>query len=198
MRTALYARVSTRDKGQDTENQLSQLREFAHSQGWTITGEYTDRVTGKHSDREQFQKLFQDASQRKFDTVLFWSLDRFSREGVLATLNHLQRLSSHGVGYRSFTEQYLDSCGVFKDAVLSILATIAKQERIRLSERTIAGLEKARKQGRIGGRPRLVVNRTKVVQMDADGMTTREIGEELDISAASVCRLLQSAGASSP
>jgi DNA invertase Pin-like site-specific DNA recombinase len=197
MRTALYARVSTRDKGQDTENQLSQLREFAHSQGWTITGEYTDRVTGKHSDREQFQKLFQDASQRKFDTVLFWSLDRFSREGVLATLNHLQRLSSHGVGYRSFTEQYLDSCGVFKDAVLSILATIAKQERIRLSERTIAGLEKARKQGRIGGRPRLVVNRTKVVQMDADGMTTREIGEELDISAASVCRLLQSAGASS-
>jgi DNA invertase Pin-like site-specific DNA recombinase len=197
MRTALYARVSTRDKGQDTENQLSQLREFAHSQGWTITGEYTDRVTGKHSDREQFQKLFQDASQRKFDTVLFWSLDRFSREGVLATLNHLQRLSSHGVGYRSFTEQYLDSCGVFKDAVLSILATIAKQERIRLSERTIAGLEKARRAGRIGGRPRLVVNRTKVVQMDADGMTTREIGEELDISAASVCRLLQSAGASS-
>ena len=58
MRTALYARVSTRDKGQDTENQLAQLREFARSQGWTIVGEYTDRVTGKHSDREQFQKLF--------------------------------------------------------------------------------------------------------------------------------------------
>ncbi len=192
MRTALYARVSTRDKGQDTENQLTQLREFARSQGWTIVGEYTDRVTGKHSDREQFQKLFQDASQRKFDTVLFWSLDRFSREGVLETLNHLQRLSSYGVGYRSFTEQYLDSCGIFKDAVLSILATIAKQERIRLSERTIAGLEKARRQGRIGGRPRLVVNRAKVVQMDADGMTSREIAEEMGISAASVSRLLRS------
>jgi DNA invertase Pin-like site-specific DNA recombinase len=63
---------------------------------------------------------------------------RFSREGVLETLHHLQRLAQYGVGYRSFTEQYLDSCGVFKDAVLSILATIAKQERIRLSERTIA------------------------------------------------------------
>jgi DNA invertase Pin-like site-specific DNA recombinase len=150
-----------------------------------------DRVSGKTSDRDQFQKLFQDASQRKFDTLLFWSLDRFSREGVLATLNHLQRLSSHGVGYRSFTEQDLDSCGVFKDAVLSILATVAKQERIRLSERTIAGLEKAKRAGRIGGRPRLVVNRAKVAQMDSDGMTTREIGEELDISAASVCRILQ-------
>jgi len=200
MRTALYARVSTRDKGQDTENQLVQLREFARTQGWTVTGEYVDRVSGKHSDREQFQKLFQDASQRKFDTVLFWSLDRFSREGVLETLNHLQRLSVHGVGYRSFTEQYLDSCGVFKDAVLSILATIAKQERIRLSERTIAGLEKARKHGTQSGkpcgRPKLIVDRRKVAELDADGMTTREIGEELGIRAASVCRILQGAAPS--
>jgi DNA invertase Pin-like site-specific DNA recombinase len=118
-------------------------------------------------------------------------LDRFSREGVLETLNHLKRLSSYGVGYRTFTEQYLDSCGIFKDAVLSILATIAKQERIRLSERTIAGLEKARKQGRVGGRPRVVVNRAKVVEMDADGMTMREIADDLGISAASVCRILK-------
>lgn len=195
MRTALYARVSTRDKGQDTENQLAQLREFAKTQGWAIVHEYVDRVTGKHSDREQFQKLFQDASQRRFDVVLFWSLDRFSREGVRETLNHLERLASYGVGYRSFTEQYLDSCGIFKDAVLAILAVIAKQERVRLSERTIAGLEKARRQGRVGGRPRVIVNRAKVVQMDADGMTTREIAEESGISAASVCRILQSAGA---
>src|SRR6185437_407195 len=143
-------------------------------------------------DREQFQKLFVDASQRKFDVVLFWSLDRFSREGVLETLQHLQKLTGYGVNWRSFTEQYLDSCGVFRDAVLSILATIAKQERIRLSERTIAGLQKARKQGRVGGRPRVVVNRAKVVEMDADGMTMREIADDLGISAASVCRILKS------
>jgi DNA invertase Pin-like site-specific DNA recombinase len=193
MRTALYARVSTRDKGQDTENQLAQLREFARTQGWIIVGEYVDRATGKHSDREQFQRLFQDASQRKFDVALFWSLDRFSREGVRETLNHLERLTSYGVNWRSFTEQYLDSCGLFKDAVLAILAVIAKQERVRLSERTIAGLQKARREGRVGGRPRLVVNRAKVVLMNADGMTTREIGEELSISPASVCRILKNA-----
>ena len=144
-----------KDKRQDTENQLSQLRQFCESQGWTITGEYVDRASGKRSDREQFLKLYADASQRKFDTVLFWSLDRFSREGVRETLNHLERLTSYGVNYRSFTEQYLDSCGIFKDAVLAILAVIAKQERVRLSERTLAGLAKARKQGRVGGRPRL-------------------------------------------
>lgn len=53
-------------------------------------------------------------SQRKFDVVLFWSLDRFSREGVRETLKHLERLTRYGVNYRSFAEQYLDSCGLFK------------------------------------------------------------------------------------
>jgi hypothetical protein len=48
--------------------------------------------------------------------VLFWALDRFSREGVLPTLHHLQRLDSWGVAWRSYTEQYLDSTGIFKDA----------------------------------------------------------------------------------
>ena len=196
MNVALYGRVSTKDKGQDAENQLSQLRTFAATQGWTIAHEYVDRVTGKHSDREQFQRLLKDASQRKFDLkVLFWSLDRFSREGVLETLNHLQRLAQYGVGYRSFTEQYLDSCGLFKDAVLSILATIAKQERIRLSERTIAGLEKARRAGRVGGRPAVVVDRGRLAQLDEEGWTTREIGEEFGISSASVSRLLKASPA---
>jgi DNA invertase Pin-like site-specific DNA recombinase len=192
MNVALYGRVSTKDKGQDAEVQLCQLRAFAATQGWTVVHEYVDRATGKHGDREQFQRLFKDASQRKFDLVLFWSLDRFSREGVLETLNHLQRLSAYGVGYRSFTEQYLDSCGIFKDAVLSILATIAKQERIRLSERTIAGLEKARREGRIGGRPAAVVDRERIAQMDEEGFTLREIAEEMGISAATACRLLKS------
>ena len=146
---------------------------------------------GKHSDRDQFQKLFVDASRGKFDLVLFWSLDRFSREGVLETLNHLRRLEAAGVGFRSLTEQYLDSCGIFKDAVLSILATIAKQERIRISERTIAGLEKAGKQGRIGGRQRLIVNRDEPARLDSVGLTMAEIGEQLGISAASVCRMLK-------
>jgi DNA invertase Pin-like site-specific DNA recombinase len=76
--------------------------------------------------------------------------------------------------------------------VLAILAVIAKQERIRLSERTVAGLEKARKQGRIGGRPALVVDRRRIEELDAEGFTMREIAEELGCSAASICRILKS------
>jgi DNA invertase Pin-like site-specific DNA recombinase len=85
--------------------------------------------------------------------LLFWALDRLSREGVLETLQHLSRLTAFGVGYRSFTEQYFDSCGIFKDAVIAIIATVAKQERVRISQRVRAGLDLARSKGRRIGRP---------------------------------------------
>ena len=177
MKIGIYGRVSTRDK-QEVENQLVQLREFAVKQGWQIIGEYVDRETGATSDREQFQAMFADAGRRKFDLLLFWSLDSVSREGVLETLQHLNRLTSCGVGYKSFTEQYLDSCGIFKDAVIGILAVIAKQERVRLSERTKAGLAIARSRGRQIGRPRLRTQPTEIASLKARGLSQRAIGRE--------------------
>lgn len=193
MKIGIYARVSTKDKGQDTENQLVQLREFAAKQGWEIFNEYVDRETGAKSDRAEFQRMFADASKRRFDLLLFWSLDRLSREGVLETLQHLNRLTINGIGYKSFTEQYFDSCGIFKDAVISILATIAKQERVRLSERTKAGLAVARSKGRQIGRPRLNIEPATIARLKAQGKSLRAIGRELDISEGSVRSLFKSA-----
>jgi DNA invertase Pin-like site-specific DNA recombinase len=155
MRAAIYARVSTRDKGQDTENQLRELRTFAERLGYSIYQEYIDHESGSKADRPQFQQLFQDAHQRRFDVVIFWALDRFSREGVTETLNYLQMLSVAGVQFKSFTEQYLDSTGLLKDAIISIMAAIAKQERVRLGERSKSGLAKAVAKGKSLGRPKV-------------------------------------------
>jgi DNA invertase Pin-like site-specific DNA recombinase len=174
-RIAVYGRVSTKDKGQDVENQLVQLREFCQRQGWTITVEYIDQASAKTSKRPQFQAMLAAASRREFDLVLFWSLDRFSREGVLATLQDLERLSGYGVEWRSFTEKYLDSCGMFKDAVLSILGTIAKQERVRISEQTLAGLDRARRKGKVFGRRRVNVDPTRVTELRAAGKSFSEM-----------------------
>jgi DNA invertase Pin-like site-specific DNA recombinase len=194
-KVALYARVSTKDGRQDTENQLIQLREYCRKQGWAISGEYVDHESGGTSKRTHFQQMFVDAHQRQFDLVLFWSLDRFSREGVSATLNHLERLTAYGVDWRSFTEEYLDSCGVFRDAVLSILATIAKQERVRRSERATAAISKLRRQGTTEhlGRPRFVVDRAKVRSLIAAGMSVRKIATELGISHATAHRVMRGA-----
>jgi DNA invertase Pin-like site-specific DNA recombinase len=192
MRVALYARVSTKDGRQDTDNQLRQLREFAATQNWTIVHEYTDRASGKRSDREQFKKMFEAASRREFDILLFWSLDRLSREGTVETLNHLQRLTGYGVNYRSFTEQYLDSTGMFKEAVIGILAAVAKQERVRLSERTIAGLERARAQGRLGGRPKAEDDPSTLRafrKLKREGLSVRRIAATMGVSPTTVQKL---------
>jgi len=195
-RAAIYARVSTKDGRQDTENQLRQLRTFAATQDWSIVHEYVDRASGKRGDREQFQKMFSAASRREFDCLLFWSLDRLSREGTVKTLNHLERLNGYGVNYRSFTEQYLDSTGMFKEAVIGILAAVAKQERVRLSERTIAGLQRAKAQGRVGGRsktedtePKLVM---RIERLRSEGHSIRAIAVEVKKSPNTILRLLKS------
>jgi DNA invertase Pin-like site-specific DNA recombinase len=153
MQVAIYARVSTDDKGQDPLNQLLQLREFAARQGWEVVHEYTDEASAKSGDRPGFQQMWKDAAQHRFDCLLFWSLDRLTREGALATLTYLRRLSDSGIKYKSFTEQWIDSCGVFADAIVSIMATVAQQERIRISDRTKAGLQRVRAKGIKLGRP---------------------------------------------
>jgi DNA invertase Pin-like site-specific DNA recombinase len=193
LRIAIYARVSTTDKGQDTENQLRELRQFVankSSEGWALAGEYVDHATGKNANRPEFQRLFRDAAEGKFDVVLFWSLDRFSREGVVETLQHLERLKANGVQWWSLKEEFLRSVGPFADAVLAILACIAKQERVRLSERVKAGLDRARSQGKVVGRPKIVVDRAKVLELHQQGLSQWDISQELGVSRASVGRII--------
>ena len=86
------------------------------------------------------------ASKHQFDCVLFWKR-KISREGVRRTLFYLTQLDGWKVGWRSFQEQWFDSCGPFKDAVISIMATLAEQERITISERTKAGLKRTVREG---------------------------------------------------
>ncbi len=194
MRIALYARVSTKDRGQDHENQLRELRAFVErkaSEGWTLAEEYIDKASGKTADRPAFRRMFEAASRKEFDLVLFWSLDRFSREGVLETLQHLQKLTGYGVEWFSFREEYLRSIGVFRDAVLAILATIAKQERIRISERVTAGLNRARAAGTVLGRPRAAVRTERVLVLSSKGLSIRQVAEQTGVSAMTVQRILK-------
>lgn len=192
-KVALYARVPTSDGRQDTENQLVALREYCLKQNLKIVAEYVDHESGGTSKRRHFQQMFAHASTRKFDLVLFWSLDRFSREGVLATLTHLEKLTRCGVQWKSFTEQYLDSCGIFRDAVLAILAVIAKQERVRRSERATAAIAKLRRQGRTDhlGRKRKVFDREKARTLHSAGSSLRQIADQLGVSAMTVQRAIK-------
>lgn len=248
MNVAVYARISTRDKGQDAECQLLQMRKWARDNGHTVVAEYVDNVSGSGKvKRPGFERMMAEAAKdcdmcdggfhygpitgpdanydaamekinsgkcpivyadrrpcaacngsgRAWTMLLFWSLDRLSREGVMATLQHLQRLDAAGVCYRSHTEPYLDSCGIFKDAVLAILAVVAKQERLRISERVKSGLDKARSEGRVGGRPRVVVDDERMArarELRDMGMSFMDIAGETGFAKSTVHRILMADG----
>ena len=156
MRVAIYARVSTDDRGQDPENQLIALREWCTRSGHEVTGEYVEHESGRKGTerRVQFAGLFEDASRRKFDMVLVWALDRFSREGMV--IMHLQRLDSYGVKFHSYMEAHLNTDNeLVRNVLLAVLSSLAKTEAQKISERTKAGLERARRRGVRIGRPQL-------------------------------------------
>jgi DNA invertase Pin-like site-specific DNA recombinase len=177
----IYCRVSTGK--QENANQLDQLQEFCAKQGWRIVAEYVDTVSGSGKlKRPQFDRMLLAASQRQFDLLLFWKLDRLSREGVRKTLRYLELLDSYGVAWRSYMEPFFDSCGIMRDVVISIMATLAEQERINISDRTRAGLERAVRAGKTLGRREVPVDLVRVGKMREEGLGLRGVAKKLKIS----------------
>ena len=189
MKIAIYSRVSK--ESSDNSNQLIILRDYCHKMNYEIHDEYVDIISGASPVRPEFNRMMKDGSRRKFDMVLFFALDRLTREGTRKTIQYLQMLDDYGVAYKSYSEQYIDSSGIFKDVIIALLSTLAKQERVRISERVKAGLEKSRMQGRIGGRPTLDETKIqKIRTLKASGMTIISIAKELKISRGSVYQYL--------
>jgi DNA invertase Pin-like site-specific DNA recombinase len=180
-KAAIYARVST--EKQELDNQILQLTQYIERSNWQLVKTYSETISGKTTSRPAFDEMFEDARKRFFDVVVFWSLDRFSRAGTLHTLQKLNELNSLGVDYVSYQERYIDSLGPFKDVVISIFSTLAKLEREKISQRTIAGLERAKKEGRVGGRPGISnFQKRKIRELRENGLSIREIARQMNIS----------------
>jgi DNA invertase Pin-like site-specific DNA recombinase len=191
VKVAIYARTSTDDGRQELTNQTRELHAYAERMGWTVVAEFHDQVSGRKAERPQLQNALEAGRKRQYDVLLFWSLDRLSRQGVLPTLLLLNQLSQYGVKYRSLQEQWIDSLGAFSDAIIGILATVAKFEAERLSCRVRSGLERARSQGKALGRPRVVVDRSKIAKLRKQGLSLREIAAKTGKSAMTIQRALK-------
>jgi len=185
MKAAIYARVSTKDKGQDVQNQLMQLKRYAAAQGWEVA-EYIDHESGKHSDRDAFRKMFAAAAAREVDVVLVWALDRLTREGVWVTFDHIRKLTSYGVQFESLTEAHFRTTGPAGELMIAIAAWIAKQERARISERTKAGMARVMAQGKHVGRPKAVFKHWRVIKLRDAGLSWTEISRKMRIPASTL------------
>ena len=162
MKVALYARVSLDESAddkryQDVENQLQPLRDWAKAQSWEIINEYVDRGSGANPAREHFRELMNDAMQRKFNCIIVWKFDRFTRESMYIAVGYVQKLTGRGVGIKSMTESWLDTTqeNPISDVILAVMSWAGAEERRKISERTKAGIARRRAIGQWkGGRPK--------------------------------------------
>ncbi len=187
MKAAIYT-VSHGGDGTETANRVNELRDFCRAQSWEIISEYEDRDDDANANRPEFQRMMSVARRRYFDVVLFWALEEFPRKRALSTLQYLNRLSSYGIAYRSFTEPCLDSYGKVRETVVAIVGTIAKQERIRRSDCASTALARAKQRGRKVGRPPVMFARDQVPLLRNAGLSWRQIALRLGVSVGSVRR----------
>jgi DNA invertase Pin-like site-specific DNA recombinase len=179
MRVALYARVSTLN-GQHPEMQLAELREYAAHRDWQVCEEYVDEgVSGSRESRPALNRLMTDARRRKFDAVLVWKIDRFGRS-LKHLVNALADLDAYGVAFVSLRDN-LDLSTASGRLMFQIIGAMAEFERALIQERVCCGLKNARAHGKQLGRPKRIVDRDRILVMKAEGMSLRNIADELGV-----------------
>ena len=169
------------------------MRTASACSGQLPTEEYIDKASGKSAERNAYQRLFTDASQRHFDVVLVWALDRFSRQGDEETFNAIRQLREHGVQFESFTEAHFRTTGAAGELMLAVAAWIAEQERPgALPSGRAPSLARARRAGKTPGRPRRDRQAHKLVQvrnLRDQGMSLGAIARQLKLPKTTVARI---------
>ena len=146
---AIYLRVST-DR-QTAENQVTEVRQLAVARGYEPV--VYEEVESAAKARPVLDRMLADIQAGRIHAVAVWALDRLHRSmtGAINTVLELDRL---GVPVLSVREPWLDTSGPVRPLLVAIFGWVAEQERARLIERTKAGIERARRQGKKLGRPR--------------------------------------------
>ncbi len=189
-RAALYARVSTTNHGQDVGLQLDELRTVARQRGWALVDEYVDEgVSGTRETRPALDRMMNDARQGRFDVLLVWKIDRLGRS-LRHLLSVLDDLRSMNIGFVSVRDAAIDTTTPHGRLMLAIVAAFAEFERSLIVERVLAGLENARRKGRLLGRPRRDVDVDRARRLLADGRTQRQVAMALRVPRATLRRAL--------
>ena len=189
MKVALYARVSTAD--QNAETQLAALRRYCEARGWTVVEVYVDTTCGASADRPRLTAMMEPANLRKVEAVLVWKFDRLFRS-VQHMMTALDQFRTMGVDFVSVTES-IDTTTSAGRFVYTLLAAVGEFERDLIRERTRAGIDRARSEGKQIGRPRvnLDVEEARRLWAGGKGLTMAAIGKQMHTSATKVCRALR-------
>ncbi len=188
-RVALYARVSTKNNGQNPETQLLALRKYAQARELEIVQTYVDAgYSGAKASRPELDRLMMDARRRKFNIVLVTRLDRLARslKQLVMTLDELREL---GISFVSLQEAFdtSTSTGIL---LFQVVGAIAEFERSLIRERVVLGLQRVQAQGKKLGRPRVQIDLDKLRELHGAGLSHRKIAAVMGISQATIGRAL--------
>ena len=182
---AVYARVSTIGHGQDPSMQTRELSEYCVRRGWTMFGSYVDNgVSGKKDSRPALNRLMADAHARRFDVVVCWRFDRFSRS-VSHLCRALETFNALDIQFVSLCEQ-VDTNTPTGKLVFTILGAVAEGERNLIAERVRSGLKNAKAKGKRLGRPTKPVDVGEINSLRASGHSWRTIAGMMKLSVGTV------------
>ena len=186
-RVGIYARVSTQE--QTCQNQLIDLRNYVDARGWVNAGEFVDHgVSGAQEDRPALKQVMALARKRRIDVLLVWRFDRLARS-LPHLVNTLEELRTLGVGFASFQEG-VDTATAQGRMVFGIFASLAEFERSIIVDRIMAGLRRARTQGKRLGRPKTVSLDVDEVRRLRRTLPIRHVAKTLGTSVGSIQRAL--------
>jgi DNA invertase Pin-like site-specific DNA recombinase len=188
-RAALYLRVST--DGQTTENQRRALLEVAERRGWSVVQTYEDAGISGAKGRDKrpgFDAMMKDATRRRFDVLLFWSIDRLGRSTAMVA-TALAELEAAGVSIYADKEA-MDATTPHGRAMLQMAAVFAELERGMIRERVMAGLDRAKAQGVKLGRPKVPAKVEDAIRARlAQGQGMLKVARELSVGVSTVQRV---------
>ena len=192
MIVGLYARVSTKDKEQNPENQLIRLREYCKNRSWDFR-EYVDFASGAKNDRPGLKSIMSDLDQ--IDGILVLRLDRFGRS-LQNLLENLNTIRTKGKFFEAIDQglKISEKKDPMNDFMLAILGAAAEFERELISERVRDGMARARKENKKIGRPVVLEQKgikiSELINLKDEGKSIREISQALKIKRSTVQRLL--------
>lgn len=191
-RVALYARVSTLDKGQDPQTQLDQLRDYAQRRNFEVMGEFIDYASGTTQDRLQYKLMMEAARKRKLDVVLVWRYDRFARS-TQALVNAMKEFQSMGIDFISYQEN-IDTTTPTGELIFHVMASLAQFESSLISQRVKAGMARAKAQGKRISRPTISMDRqNEIFDLQKQGLSMNKISKQLGIAYGTVYNYLSKA-----
>ena len=191
MIVGLYARVSTKDKEQNPENQLIRLREYCKTRGWEFK-EYVDYASGAKKDRPGLKSIMNDLKQ--LDGILVLRLDRFGRS-LQNLLENLNVIRFNGKFFEAVDQglKISEKKDPMNDFMLAILGAAAEFERELISERVRDGLERAKRDGvKLGKRvsDKTIAQSRRVIELHKQGFSIREISQRTNLGRGTVHNIL--------